>query len=88
MRFINLNKITADRGRDRYHDGDEDAGPAETVEVSINIAAIRCFYARKEGREGTRLTFTDGGGFAVSNPPGEVQTRISGATAGLPPAAF
>lgn len=80
MSFINLDKITADQ-RHSY-DEDEDGAPTgvQTVPVIVNVAAIRCFYPRKDERPGTRLTFTDGGGFAVSNPPDEVHTRVLAST--------
>jgi len=68
--FIELSKITADTGRrDRFNDtddvGGENGGEITTLKVTINTNAIRCFYPRRDGRPGTRLTFTDGGGFAV-----------------------
>ena len=43
----------------------EDEGDApKLVKVAINSDRIRCFNPRREGA-GTRLTFADGGGFAV-----------------------
>lgn len=47
------------------------AGGERTTPVTIATDAVRCFYRRKdrrggEPRIGTRLTFIDGGGFAVS----------------------
>lgn len=33
----------------------------------IAIDSIRCFYKRHENRPGTRITFKDGGGFAVGD---------------------
>jgi hypothetical protein len=69
MRFIDLHKITADRAaRDMYNDNEEGEGPTGTIAstpVQVQVEAIRCFYPRKDNRPGTRLTFTDGGGFAV-----------------------
>lgn len=81
--FIKLSKIVSDpaidRERDRYADTDE---PDEnvvvqlpamvTTPVSINVNCIRCFYTRKDNRVGTRITFSDGGGFAVSESYDEV----------------
>ena len=40
-------------------------GPV-TRPVEVNVDAIRCFYPRNDGRPGTRITFKDGGGFAVT----------------------
>lgn len=71
--MIKLTKITADRSRSSFHTDHEEAdenpnvqaAPIETAPVMVNPAAIRCFYPRKDNRQGTRITFTDGGGFAV-----------------------
>ena len=70
MAFIELNKITADRRAEqsRFTDTDdigENGGEIRSVKVMVNTKAIRCFYPRKDERPGTRITFTDGGGFAV-----------------------
>lgn len=76
MRKIKLSKITADRP-DRYNDtdepGEQQASQMETQPVSIFVDAIRCFYPRKNDRPGTRLTFRDGGGFAVAESYEEVE---------------
>lgn len=75
MTMIALHKIT---GRDPYTDNEEGEGPQErTAPVTVNVAAIRCFYPRKENRPGTRITFTDGGGFAVSEPYDDVRGMIA-----------
>jgi hypothetical protein len=39
---------------------------------------VRCFYPRKGGNPGTRITFTDGGGFAVSQPYEAVKALMAG----------
>lgn len=70
MQLIQLNKIEGARA-------DEDGLEIEnTVAVSVNPNAIRCFYARRGGKPGTRLTFVDGGGFAVSETPEAVTALI------------
>jgi hypothetical protein len=89
MRFIELHKITADRPArpeaSSYTDTDEPGEPgaavdtADTVPCSVSVAAIRCFYPRKDNRVGTRLTFTDGGGFAVTEPYDEVARLLTAA---------
>ena len=46
-----------------------DAANAELLKTEhciINVDAIRCFYPRVDGRPGTRITFNDGNGFAVT----------------------
>jgi hypothetical protein len=67
--FVTLTKITADRRRD-FHSDTEEPGEEHhdvvSVPVRINAAAVRCFYPRKDNAPGTRITFTDGGGFAVT----------------------
>jgi len=78
VRIIQLNKITSDRARDFRNDSDDvdEAPPVVTVPVSVNVEAIRCFYPRKDNRPGTRITFTDGGGFAVSELYDEVSALV------------
>ena len=92
MPFITLSKIVGTRGAPRpapgFHTdtdepGEQQGEPAAeaplvdvTVPVTINTAAIRCFYRRRNERPGTRLTFTDGGGFAVTEPYEDVANLI------------
>jgi hypothetical protein len=77
MRMIKLTKVAP---LSRYADTDDVGEPDSTssVEVMVNVEAIRCFYARKDNRPGTRLTFLDGGGFAVTQSYVEVATLIAG----------
>jgi hypothetical protein len=67
MRRVILKKITADRRRDMYNDNEEGEGPAgiTSTPCAVNVEAIRCYYPRRNNAPGTRITFTDGGGFAV-----------------------
>jgi uncharacterized protein YlzI (FlbEa/FlbD family) len=77
--FIKLTKITSDRfGGDRFNDTDEpgEGHAPETTPVVVNVEAIRCFYPRKENKPGTRITFTDGGGFAVTEDSETVSNRV------------
>lgn len=61
MKFVSLNMV--ERGAYDEVTGEE----AETARpVVINTANVRCFYARKGAQPGTRITFADGGGFAVT----------------------
>jgi hypothetical protein len=66
MTMIELSKIVSDR--DFRNDSDEDTEQQQpvTTTVAVNTAAIRCYYPRRNNRPGTRITFTDGGGFAVT----------------------
>ena len=56
----------------------EDTGTTEEIgtQCAVNVAAIRCFYARHNNKPGTRITFTDGGGFAVTESLVAVADRI------------
>jgi hypothetical protein len=72
MTMIELSKIVADR--DFRNDSDEDTEQQQpvTTPVAINAAAIRCYYPRRNDRPGSRITFTDGGGFAVTETYDEI----------------
>lgn len=74
MQYIELNKIISDRGADFYNDNEEGEGAStpQTTLVTINVEAIRCFYPRRNNRPGTRVMFTDGGGYAVTEPYDDV----------------
>jgi hypothetical protein len=76
-KFIALNMVEA--GRASYN---EDTGREEVTEttkpVAVNADNIRCFYARRDGKPGTRLTFNDGGGFAVTETADAVALAVAG----------
>jgi hypothetical protein len=61
---------------------DEDLGREVRDESSkpavINADAIRAFYARKDGKPGTRITFNDGGGFAIIETPVQLAALVAG----------
>lgn len=51
--------------------------PAESMPVVVNVECTRCFNPRRETRgPGTRLTFIDGGGYAVTETFEEVQQLL------------
>lgn len=81
MAFLKLYKIVSDRAAD-FDSDDEDAvqtAPAMVMTpCTVNVAAIRCFYPRKNDRPGTRITFTDGGGFAVKESYTDVLAMVEG----------
>lgn len=59
---------------------DEDEREVEqTAPVVINADFIRCFYPRKNDRPGTRITFVDGHGFAVTQDPASVAALMRAA---------
>lgn len=73
MRSIELNKIETTR----FNDNEEGEGQP-VVPVSVNADAIRCYYPRKGGQPGTRITFVDGGGFVVTQSYDEVKAAVTG----------
>ena len=77
MKFIAVNMIEA--GRAAYN---EDTGREEVTETPkpavINADHIRAFYARKDGKPGTRITFNDGGGFAIAEAPDVLAAMVAG----------
>lgn len=70
MQLVNLNMILGE-GMDEDENVTE-----ETCPVAVNPEAIRCFYPRKRGKPGTRLTFVDRGGFAVTESFDEVLRMV------------
>jgi len=76
MRMINLNKF--DGSTTSFN---EDTGETTTTEATvvarINAEAIRCYYPRKDNAPGSRITFTDGGGFAVAETPEQIDAALS-----------
>lgn len=59
---------------------DEDEREVEqTVPVAINPAFVRSYNARKNDRRGTRITFVNGGGFAVTELPEQVTALLGAA---------
>ena len=64
------------------YDEDETGNVRESTKPCVvNVTAIRCFYARKGARPGTRITFNDGGGFAVADTVEQVAGKIDSALA-------
>jgi hypothetical protein len=76
MKFVTLNQVV--QGPVTY---DEDTGREVRAETSkptvVNAACIRCFYARRDDKPGTRITFNDGGGFAVTEAPDVVAQLVA-----------
>lgn len=89
VRFVHLTKIVSEYSTeapevDEFSDSDEDMPEAEaslaviTSEVRIQPSAIRNYFERHAERgTGTRLTFTDGGAFAVTELVNEVDAAIA-----------
>lgn len=49
----------------------------QTTETFVNPEEIREFYARREARRGTRISFKNGAGIAVHDLPNEVADKIT-----------
>jgi hypothetical protein len=76
-KFITLSKI--ERTASRYdEDTQQEIHTEESKPCLVNADAIRCLYGRRDGKPGSRLTFTDGGGFAVSEQPDAIAAMIAG----------
>jgi len=69
MTYIILTKIDT-----RSYREDEGDAP-KTVPVVIAADSIRCFNPRRQG-DGTRITFKDGGGYAVTEIVPTILTLI------------
>lgn len=79
MKTIQLSMI--DRA---VYNEDETGGPIESTKPCVvAVDAIRCFYPRKGGRNGTRLTFTDGGGFVVAEAFDDVARKVGANITGV-----
>lgn len=94
MHFIELNQIIGSSRNDAseselYNTDEPGEGRAAvtstepTTPTMVNAASIRCFYRRKDRsdstpRTGTRITFRDGRGFAVTDTYDVVKALIEG----------
>jgi hypothetical protein len=69
---------TDDVGENQQRRPDAPAAANLDTKVSINVESIRCFYPRHAERgPGTRITFTDGGGFAVTEDYATVRSMVN-----------
>lgn len=87
--FITVRKIVGSEGRNqpnRYNDSDEDVvtpgNPVEPCDIATDT--IRCFYPRKRNAPGVRITFKDGGGFAVDHTMEQLRTALGTAPPVVP----
>lgn len=78
MRMIELNMVLADGGDTREdEDGIQITSQSTSCPVSVAVDQIRCFYPRKENRPGTRLTFHNSAGMAVTDTYEEVKAKLA-----------
>lgn len=73
-RFITLSMID----RSVYDENESGVARETTKPAFVQPSMIRCFYDRKDGRAGSRITFNDGQGFAVSEWPEQIIAIING----------
>jgi len=78
LALITLNQVKAVSAQVDEATGEVIAEAHETqVATAVNPLAIRCFYPRNEDKPGSRITFTDGGGFAVSETVEQITSAIA-----------
>jgi len=89
MLLLKLNKVERTEYRsDRYVDRDDEGDqahsqPVETVRPVYVVAdKIRNFQPRRNNAIGSRLTFVDGGGYAVQETVDEIVTFLEGEVRG------
>jgi len=86
--FVTLTMVIAERDRDDSDEGEDDGivpmVPTEpTSQTVVNTDLIRNFYPRKKRRDGTRpvgtrITFANGSGMAVTDTFEQVTAKIAG----------
>jgi len=79
--FLKLNKVTGYR-YDPYHESEAEDLPAEpetTLPVTVNSAAIKSYYPRRNDRVGARINFIGGQGFAVKETKFEIDSMLANA---------
>lgn len=57
--------------------GQDEAGSDTTTPTVLNAEFVRCIYPRKEDRNGTRVTFDDGGGWAISESYADLNAKLA-----------
>jgi hypothetical protein len=77
MKFVSFNMIDGPATVRHDEDTGTDVSMEPTKPVVVNAATIRAFYGRRDGKPGTRITFSDGGGFAVAEAPEAVAAIVA-----------
>lgn len=72
LKLIELSMVTG-----AQHDDLENVTET-TTKAWINTGEIREFYARKDNRTGTRISYKSGAGIAVHETPEQVANAIHG----------
>ena len=71
-----LNLAAIDSRGPRYNDEGELLAES-TYPVCVDAESIRSFHRRHDGKHGARLTFKDGGGFAVGNTVDQIAAALA-----------
>ncbi len=58
------------------HSDDLENVTEQTTKAFVNVAEIREFYARRDGRAGTRISYKNSAGIAVHETPEQVANAI------------
>jgi len=82
FRMIELTKINKETQGGFGVDEDEvptvAAPTVETSQMMVNVEQIREIYERRDNRPGTRIVFTNGAGWPVTESYDEVRAKING----------
>ena len=71
MRYVELNMVTGSSQDDLENVTET------TTKVWINPDEVREFYARRDGRTGTRISYKNSAGIAVHETPEQVASALS-----------
>jgi hypothetical protein len=76
-KYVIMNQIKEGSGGDYNEETGLYESNVQYIPTAINLDAVRNFFPRHEGKPGTRLTFTDGGGFPVREAFDQVLTVVA-----------
>jgi competence transcription factor ComK len=81
LSFVAFNMIVSDEqtrvAEDDLEQETVTTTPAVTTPVTVNTQHIREFYARKGGKPGTRITFSNSAAIVVQEPYDAVQVAVA-----------
>lgn len=69
-KFVELNMITG------QSQNDLEQVTETSTKVWVNVEDIREFYARRDNRQGTRISYKNSAGIAVTETPDQVANAI------------
>ncbi len=71
LKLIELSMVTGAQQDDLEHVTEQ------TTKAWINVGEIREFYARRDGKQGTRISYKNSAGVAVHETPEQVANAIN-----------